>query len=209
MSWAWSGDPENIKLAKNWPGRVERGQENAKAPTRLQYHDPSHFSWGYDATSSESVEWFKLLLLDRGDIPLDLRDSPFLKTAQEKLRAANKTPEDAVADYLRMLWDHAISSIKRDRGQTAVNGLPFKVVITIPAEKKMRDAAQKAGILAARPCGQTTLDFVQEPEAAALATLREFQSRDRSSVRNGINVSTLTVTNPLVTSLGQRHIRHL
>jgi hypothetical protein len=200
VAWAWSGDPESVKIVKNWPSRVARGQENAKAPTRLQYHRPDHFTWGYDTTSSDSVEWFKLLLLEHGDMPPDLRGSEFLQVTREKLRAIGKSPEDAVADYLRMLWDHAISSIKRDRGARAVDGLPFRVVITIPAvwppyaEKKMKNAAQKAGILQPRTCGLTTLDLVSEPEAAALATLREFQSRDRMTVRNDINVSWLNPT---------------
>jgi molecular chaperone DnaK (HSP70) len=135
-------------------------------------------------------------------MPADVRNSDFLQTAREKLNAIGKTPQDAVADYLRVLWEHAISSIKRDRGHRAVDGLPFKVVITIPAvwppyaERKMREAAQRAGILQSRPCGPTTLDLVSEPEAAALATLREFQSRDRSSVRNDINASMLGDASP-------------
>lgn len=128
-------------------------------------------------------------------MPPDVRTSNFLQTAREMLNAAGKTPQDAVADYLRMLWEHAISNMKRKCGQRAVDGLPFKVVITIPAvwppyaERKMREAAQRAGILQARICGSTTLEFVSEPEAVALATLREFQSRDRSTVRSDINVS--------------------
>jgi hypothetical protein len=146
--------------------------------------------------------------LDQRDLPADVKDSDFLQEARDKLAAIGKTPEDAVADYLRLLWEHAISSIQRDRGQRAVDGLPFKVVLTTPAvwppyaQRKMRDAAQKAGILRHRPCGPTTLDLVQEPEAAALATLREFQSRDRLSVRNDINVG-----RPKGTNLADNRIR--
>jgi hypothetical protein len=72
--------------------------------------------------------------------------------------------------------------MKRARGAGAVDGLPFKVALTVPAiwkpyaHEKMREAARAAGILSSRVCGQTTLKLVSEPEAAALATLNEFRN---------------------------------
>jgi molecular chaperone DnaK (HSP70) len=60
-----------------------------------------------------------------------------------------------------------------------VDHLPFRVVLTIPAfwppyaRAAMWEGAERAGILADRPCGSTTLELVSEPEAAALAILNE------------------------------------
>jgi hypothetical protein len=96
---------------------------------------------------------------------------------------AGKTAVEVVADYLRLLWDHTITSMKRERGSRVVDGLPFKVVLSVPAIWKpyalsrMLVAARMAGILDERLCGDTTLHLVSEPEAAALATLSEYRGR--------------------------------
>jgi hypothetical protein len=103
--------------------------------------------------------------------------------AKQLLQNAGKTPIEAVADYLRLLWKHAIVNIARSFGEAAVEGLPIRVVCTVPAVwttdavRKMREAAKEAGIMDDRLAGETTLDFVSEPEAAALATFDDLKSR--------------------------------
>lgn len=109
--------------------------------------------------------------------------SPQIQKAKALLREAGKTPVQAVADYLRLLWQHALSNMKRNLGEAMVEGLAFQVVCTVPAVwstnavNKMRTAAQDAGITTHRFAGATTLEFVSEPEAAALATFEDLKAR--------------------------------
>lgn len=95
------------------------------------------------------------------------------------LREHDKTAVDLVADYLKEFWSHILSTINRARGESVVDALRFHVVITVPAiwkgyaRQSMEQAAKKAGIMARRAAGRTTLSFAPEPEAAALSTLTE------------------------------------
>ena len=95
------------------------------------------------------------------------------------LDEAGRTATNLVADYLRLLWDHIMSTIERARGETVVEALAIHVVITVPAiwkpyaRQAMEDAAMEAGILKSRIAGDTKLTFVPEPESAALSTLLE------------------------------------
>jgi hypothetical protein len=172
--------------------------DQEKSPTKLlysnqirsQYSDPSSSNssssklWGYDIPpGAASLNWFKLLLVEDQDQQEDIRNLKQLIHARETLRRLGKSEVEAVADYLRLLWNHAISEIERAQGTSAVEGLPFKVVLTVPAiwdhkaQAKMRQAAEKAGILEDRLCGKTTFELVSEPEAAALATLADLEHR--------------------------------
>lgn len=129
------------------------------------------------------MEWFKLLLLDEDDLNEQHPDSLQLKRARTLLQRAGKTAVSAVADYLRMLWAHTLNDIEKDLGEIAVEGLPFRVVLTVPAVwttravSRMRRAAKEAGILKERLAGETTVHFVSEPEAAAIATFEDLKVR--------------------------------
>lgn len=129
------------------------------------------------------AEWFKLLLLDDDDLTAEKRNSVQIRKAKKLLEQAGKTPVEAVGDYLRLLWNHAIANIEKDFGAIVVEGLPFQVVCTVPAVwtteavDRMRQAATDAGIVSQRLAGGTTLRFVSEPEAAALATLDDLKAR--------------------------------
>ncbi|KAF5543247.1 heat shock 70 kDa 12B [Fusarium phyllophilum] len=71
-----------------------------------------------------------------------------------------------------------------------VDNLPLRVAITIPAiwpayaQNPMREAAKTAGITKYRDIGETTLILVQEPEAAALASLFQRNSSPEIQVRS-------------------------
>lgn len=95
------------------------------------------------------------------------------------LKEIDKTAVDVVGDYLGALWKHVLETIYKARGEHVIDAMVFHVVITVPAiwkdyaRQAMGEAARKAGILETRVAGPTTLDYVPEPEAAALATLGE------------------------------------
>ncbi len=176
VAWATPYDvqQEQINLIHSWPGM---GQEKGKAPTEL-YYDDGQIYWGYEIPDDvDPVQWFKLQLLRDEDLGPELRTSEYVGRCRRMLRETGKSATDLVADYLRLLWEHVIDTICRDRGTAAVEGMKFHVVLTVPAiwqgyaRQRMEDAVAQAGILDARVAGKTELSFVTEPEAAALATL--------------------------------------
>lgn len=184
VAWCWSGQPDNIQLVTRWKTRLNLAQDNAKAPTEIHYGVNGEIAWGYDVPpDQEAIRWFKLLLVNDSDLDKDIRNSPQLKRAKELLRQLKKTPVDVIADFLRLLWKHATDDIIRDRGSVAFKGSRLRVWITVPAIwqadacKRMRQAVEKAGILEYRSAGETTVDLVAEPEAAAMAVLDDFKGR--------------------------------
>ncbi|KAJ4406589.1 hypothetical protein N0V91_004532 [Didymella pomorum] len=191
VAWAYSKQPDEINIITNWDSAEYQAADKGKAPTRISY-EPSaqigddygpQYTWGYGVGDDEAVEWFKLLLLDDADMDDKQRNSPQIRKAKALLRKANKTPVQAVADYLRLLWAHAIANIEKAFGEAALEGLPYQVVCTVPAVwttkavNMMREAAKRAGILERRLAGETVLRFVSEPEAAALATFEDLKNR--------------------------------
>ena len=185
---AWATIPDflagQVEVITSWPGT---GREEGKAPTELFYEN-DQFMWGYEVPfDCDPIRWVKLLLLEDDDLSDDLRSSEFFIRGRRLLRECGKTAVEVVADYLGALWEHTLSTIAKSRGELALDTLAFHVVITVPAIWKgytrdyMQQAVVKAGILKARPAGETTLSFAPEPEAAALATLAEA----RRGVRGG------------------------
>ena len=124
------------------------------------------------------IKWFKLLLLKENDIVREeICNSEPLQYARAQLQGHKAlTATEIVGKYLAKLWQHTYSEL---RSRLEIDDLPLKVAITVPAiwppyaHKAMRDAAEIAGILDERDIGVTTLDLVQEPEAAGLSILLE------------------------------------
>ena len=137
--------------------------------------------WGYGVQEeAHALRWFKLLLVDPDVLDEKIRESDRLQEAAKALKKTGKDVVEVVADYLRQLWNLILQDMEMEYGAMAVvNQYPFRVVLTVPAiwtasaNEKMKLAAQQAGITAYRQAGQTTLNLVPEPEAAALATLNE------------------------------------
>lgn len=84
---------------------------------------------------------------------------------------------EVIADYLRFLWRHTTAAIERAETRATANATRYVVMLTFPAiwkpdaVKKMKDAAELAGIMDERPLAEGTMLYtVEEPEAAALAT---------------------------------------
>lgn len=177
VAWAtpYDFEQDQINLIHSWP---DMGLEQGKAPTELCYDDAGQIYWGYGIPlDADAVQWFKLLLLKDEDLGPALSSSEHVQRCRRMLRDSGKTPTDLVADYLRLLWAHVLETIGRDRGDAAVDGMPFHVILAVPAiwqgyaRQRMEDAVVQAGILVRRPAGETELTLVTEPEAAALATL--------------------------------------
>jgi molecular chaperone DnaK (HSP70) len=185
-------------LITKWKSDHAYNTDDAKTPTELVYEEPKVVyredsdsersrtisGWGHDIKSDERpLKWFKLCLVDPKNLPANVRSSAQVQQAQQRLDDLGISAIEATSDYLRQLWNHTIASIERELGKRAVDGLPFRVIVTVPAiwpanaMQRTEEAAKRAGILKFRICGETKLDLVPEPEAAALATLAEFSGR--------------------------------
>ena len=194
-AWAFSRQPNNIKIITKWQADHAYNTDDAKTPTQLVYEEQNAANknapngrtvsgWGYEVKPGEKpLKWFKLCLVDIACLEPELQESEQLIEAENQLRCLNISAVDAAADFLQQLWNHTLRSIERELGKATVESLPFRVVVTVPAiwpehaMQRTQQAAKRAGILKTRACGETKLDLVPEPEAAALATLTEFKGR--------------------------------
>jgi hypothetical protein len=157
---------------------VKSGEQD-KVPSEISYGANGNVSWGL-CVGPEPLKWFKLLLAE-GCLNETIANCNVLERTRHML--GGRTILNVVADYLQFLWLYAVTDMEKRLSKEAVAAMVFKVVLTVPAgwndeaQALMREAAVKAGILRHRPIGKTTLSFVTEPEAAALATLRDFDGR--------------------------------
>lgn len=101
--------------------------------------------------------------------------------AKAALQKAGKKPQEVVRDYLALVWTYTIECMCRHLTPDIIEELPFRVELTVPAtwattpqaSERLRQAAAQAGILDRRLGGETELNIVAEPEAAAFATLMD------------------------------------
>ncbi|KAI1749158.1 hypothetical protein F4782DRAFT_533771 [Xylaria castorea] len=178
--------PREPEVVTHWLSALSRNNDRNKVPSKIYYdEDTGQIKWGYNIpTDVQPIQWFKLLLVEKKDLPVNLQYSSHIQTARDMMEKAGKTAVELVGDYLKVLWEHIISEIKDEKGASLVGGTRYHVVLSVPAiwkddaRDRMRQAAERAGILEDRVAGKTSLDFVSEPEAATLATLPELDNRD-------------------------------
>jgi len=184
VAWAWSGKREIVNVVSKWKVLPTdyTNADSSKAPTLIYYGPDEKIRWGYDIPANvEPLKWIKLLLLDEADAA-KLKNSSDLHKAREALRRSGRSAETVCADYLNALWNHTIKDIRKAYGE-GMDRIPYRIVITHPAiwkEKsirRLREAIVRSRILVPRYCGETTLHFVSEPEAAALATFEDMGQR--------------------------------
>ncbi|CVK93290.1 hypothetical protein FPRO04_01251 [Fusarium proliferatum] len=192
IAWCRVGENNEIKFTTNWKKRRFAQGDKQKVPSAIFYHhlndeDPE---WGATTPQDDTVlRWFKLLLVDEKDLPDHIRHSVQLKTARALMLKANKTPVQILGDYLRQLWRHCRENIIRAEGRRMMRVSTVHLVVTLPAiwpyyvRSRMTEALGHAGLLNITKAGHTALDFISEPEAAALTCLKE--NADRFNVRVG------------------------
>ncbi|CAJ2507646.1 Uu.00g088320.m01.CDS01 [Anthostomella pinea] len=162
------------RCVRFWPA-----VETAKIDSKVAYDKDGSVSWGREAANKDNhISWFKLLLLEDGDLKSHLQSSKHIKESAERLESLGKDPIDLVTDYLRCVWEHALFQITEEQGNKFMERTPFHVMVTVPAIwpdyalQRMDRALQGSGILRARPsCKDTTYSFILEPEAAAFASI--------------------------------------
>ncbi|KAK1974491.1 hypothetical protein LZ30DRAFT_754679 [Colletotrichum cereale] len=187
VSWAFSGQPNSIEVITRWPSDMAFNSDTEKTPSQLLWQGlQDEPLWGYSIPAEsiqDALKWFKLFLIDNKDLSPELQKSPQIARTKRQLAAVNKDTVDVVSGYLRRLWNHAVDCITQSTGKGLLRVCKFHVVITLPAiwpdytKARMRRAAENVGILETRLAGETVLSFISEPEAAALATMYDFNYR--------------------------------
>lgn len=190
-----STQPDTIKTFQKWENRNNANQE--KVPSVLFYNEDNEIIWGNLASKMDKrIEWFKLLLAKPDQLPADIRNSESLKNVRTRLDDLKKTSDRVIGDYMTKLWEHVMQQLQTTiGGQTIVNS-KFRIVLTVPAlwddamKSKMRKACKQAGMLQQRPIGvgETDLDFIDEPEAAAISTLLGYGGRSDIEVRTLVSI---------------------
>ncbi|KAJ3544884.1 hypothetical protein NM208_g2806 [Fusarium decemcellulare] len=167
VSWAFSEQPDQIREISEWPAASSDNTNEVQVPTQ---YDIKSGKWGYQVTPDMTpIKWFKLLLLNASDIAREeIRNSEQLKQAREQLSERsnnNITAVQVVGYYIKALWEHTISMLKK---MLDLDNIPLRVATHGP-----RNLAALCADCDARYIGATTLDLVQEPEAAGLSIMFE------------------------------------
>ncbi|KAJ4993517.1 Hsp70 family chaperone [Stagonosporopsis vannaccii] len=170
VSWAINGGKKTIQIINDWPNPKSDVATSDKVPSTLSYQNRKPHHWGYSVTNKEiSLSWFKLLLDPKNKIG---RDSDRVLATIKQLEALGKRPEDVAVDYLRLIWQYTKDDIRKHRGDDWTDFHTVRAVLTVPAiwspgaQDKTLKIARKAGL-------PDNISLVSEPEAAALAVLRE------------------------------------
>ncbi|KAJ2991945.1 hypothetical protein NUW58_g2336 [Xylaria curta] len=189
------GQPEVVSLWQTSTDNRRNNSDSQKVPSKVYYDQNGELSWGFKIPAGvQTIEWFKLLLLNDDDLQSHLRNSSHLYDAKKSLQKLGKTAVQLVGEYLGVLWEHVLEQIKNSKGEAIINGMPIQVILTVPAiwtdyaRDRMREAAGLAGIFDYRVAGETTLLFVSEPEAAAIATMPELENREDLRVGDSLVV---------------------
>lgn len=125
--------------------------------------------WGYTVEpSDESFKWIKILLEPNHKYAKTLEP---VRKSNALLTKLQKDADEVVTDYLRFLWDYTKNDIRKYHDDFE-EIYSLNVVLTVPAmwspaaKEKTRQAARAAGM-------PENIQLVTEPEAAALATLKD------------------------------------
>lgn len=112
----------------------DSNQDSPKVPSAIHFAGDG-VNWGNNADKSaaNTIEWFKLLLVDEDDLPEEIRTSGPVMEARDRLRELDMTCEEVIARYLGDLWDNCLQKVKTEVGTATVDRSRFHVVVTLPA----------------------------------------------------------------------------
>ncbi|KAK2672496.1 hypothetical protein RAB80_012575 [Fusarium oxysporum f. sp. vasinfectum] len=145
--------------------------KGSKVPTKYPtgiYNGPE-----YDG---KWLEWFKLSLPHKDDLPHDLRVSKKLDILTKEREALDMSAVDVTSNFLGVIWKHAHEEIC-DRVKQIDEFAQYHVVITVTvpvvwpadARKKLYQAIQSANILG--PNVRLARKFITEAEATGIALM--------------------------------------
>jgi len=172
VSWVTTAGRQEVNIIDDWPNPYGLNKNDHQVPSTIAYDRTGRVSkWGYYVRAQDRdtvpFSWMKILLDPSHRY---YREAPRIQEMIARLGQIGKTAEDIVSDFLKLVWDHTLATLRRLHEELEL--YTWQVVLTVPAvwspaakEKTLR-AAIKAGMPAAN------IQLVPEPEAAALAVLK-------------------------------------
>jgi molecular chaperone DnaK (HSP70) len=131
-------------VVTEWPGA--KGANKPKVPTLIRYEKSSggSYTWGYElahSTAADKIEGIKLLLDPDHPKPLYVPQS----NTKAELQRLGKPAVDVAADYIVVLYKHALSKIDAAWPEDYLAGLQKKFVLTVPAvwSDKAKDSTMR------------------------------------------------------------------
>ncbi|KAF8462032.1 hypothetical protein BDZ91DRAFT_735753 [Kalaharituber pfeilii] len=184
-----SGKTHHIR---DWPNQ---SQSSDKVPTTLSYTSKGTCDWGHLKSTTNRLEWFKLLLNEgnyttsaellnrletKGLTGYSEGNKADLANLRTTIRAIpeGKKPADLAADYLRELYKYgkerlseAYPALRDDLGSD--EGVQIKCCLTVPAiwDDKGKEMTKQAAIDAG--ISEKHIYMISEPEAAAVHCLTD------------------------------------
>ena len=105
-----------------------------------------------------------------------------VQSSKELLSKLGKTGQEVVTEYLKQLWKYTETEISRKKGDDWKSIFRVRVVLTVPAV--WTAGAKDRTIQAPRAAGlPESIEIVTEPEAGALAVLRDKEEMKDLDVR--------------------------
>ncbi|KAL8774384.1 MAG: hypothetical protein Q9203_004239 [Teloschistes exilis] len=169
VSWAVNGGSKVIRLINNWPDPAAQNASKDKVPSSICYVNGVPQKWGYTVgLTDESFKWIKILLEDSSDLITKVEP---VRNSSSLLQRVHKKPHEVVSDYLRLLWEYTKDDIRKFHPDYE-SIFAIRVILTVPAvwSPAAKDKTRLAAKLAGLP---DAITLVTEPEAAALATLKD------------------------------------
>lgn len=182
VSWATTAGRREVHVIDDWPHPHGRNTNDHQVPSVIVYDKYTHqvSKWGHHVREQDNdlfrFRWMKILLDPAHKY---YKEAPQIKGMVERLNKIGKTAEQVVADYLKCIWDHTLATLRRKHEEVSL--YTMKVVLTVPAvwspaaKDKTLQAARKAGL-------PVDIMLVTEPEAAALAVLKDKSEEETVSV---------------------------
>ena len=181
MSWAVNGGAKTVRLINNWKNPQARNATADKVPTVISYVNGRPSKWGYEVgPKDQSFRWIKVLFEPDSKYEKVLQP---VKKSNELLQELEKSAVTVAADYLRELWHFTMNDIEKRQGKDFRDIYTLKVIMSVPA--MWTPAAKEKTLHAAKAAGLgDDIALVTEPEAAALATLKDKSDMDELKVRD-------------------------
>jgi hypothetical protein len=138
-------------------------------PRSADAHD---ILWGLQLKPDQPrLRCLKLKLDPRQKLPHYISEQDL----NDQLLQYGKTTEDAISDYLSLIYKHAMDALVKRFGAQMVSSTPIQVVLTVPAV--WTDAAKDATFRVATKAGMgPNLHMISEPEAAAIYSLKSMDT---------------------------------
>lgn len=170
MCWAIKEGDQKLRLITDWRNPRGRNANEEKVPSKISYLGGKVHKWGYEVdVRQESFKWIKLLLEPEQKHSQTIAE---VKHSNELLTRLGMTADQVVTDYLKELWRYTREDIRKRMDEDDWESIYHRrVILTVPAmwSHQAKDRTLRAAKDAGLP---DDIHIVTEPEAAALATLK-------------------------------------